>query len=162
MASIPQYPRGTLASGLPDPDAFLTPSNPQQHPGELELHTQHDPGGGGSTRRNTARGGSTRRNTASGSSTRRNMASGSSTRRNTMSDCTRRSTSRNGTRRNTRRSWANRPSSPLHSRRRTQQAVPDDGGFLSASESGGSGGSKTRDPATLWGERGLGRYRTRV
>ncbi|KAJ1115688.1 hypothetical protein NDU88_003910 [Pleurodeles waltl] len=53
----------------------------------------------------------------------------------------------------------NRLSSPLHSRRQTQQAVPDDWGFLSTSESGGSGGNKTRDPAMLWGERGLGRWR---
>ncbi|KAJ1170324.1 hypothetical protein NDU88_002202 [Pleurodeles waltl] len=30
----PQYPRGTIASGLPDPDALLTPSNPRQHPGD--------------------------------------------------------------------------------------------------------------------------------
>ncbi|KAJ1210148.1 hypothetical protein NDU88_005516 [Pleurodeles waltl] len=33
-SSIPQYPRGTIASGLPDPVALLTPSNSQQHPGD--------------------------------------------------------------------------------------------------------------------------------
>ncbi|KAJ1178575.1 hypothetical protein NDU88_003820 [Pleurodeles waltl] len=31
-ASTPQYPRGTIASGLPDPETLLTPSNQEQLP----------------------------------------------------------------------------------------------------------------------------------
>ncbi|KAJ1108509.1 hypothetical protein NDU88_005885 [Pleurodeles waltl] len=76
--------------------------------------------------------------------------------------CTRRGNNsyprRSGGRRRTRRRWVNHPGSTLCSGRRDQEVVSNTGGFSTTSAIEGPGGGKPRDPATLWGERGLCRY----
>ncbi|KAJ1152440.1 hypothetical protein NDU88_005215 [Pleurodeles waltl] len=65
---------------------------------------------------------------------------------------------RSGWRRSTLRRWANCPGSTLCSGCRDQDMVSNNSGSSTTSAIEGPGGRKPRDPATLWGERGLGRY----
>ncbi|KAJ1180409.1 hypothetical protein NDU88_005630 [Pleurodeles waltl] len=125
-ASTRQYPRGTFASSLPDPEALPTSSNQEQLPGD----------------------GGIRKSLISTSWRER--------RKNREDHLGKRQ--EDDREEHLERSDEPSKSRNQHSRLLAPQAAHNDGSVFPEPRTRGPGGGNTRNPATLWGERGLGRY----
>ncbi|KAJ1177150.1 hypothetical protein NDU88_002412 [Pleurodeles waltl] len=125
-ASTLQYPRGTFASGLPDPEALPTSSNQEQLLGDSGIRESliSASWGGGRRKQEDHLG----KRQEEDHEERPERSDGPSESRN------------------------------QHSRLLVPQAAHNDSSVFTEPGTRGLGGGNTKNPATLWGERGLGRY----